>query len=97
MPQDPIKLILYHATGCCLCDRLESFIQQCVARTGTPGFSNAVTLIKFDISDDPYRREQFGTRIPVLTSGGKVILEGRPSSQEVEQVLRRLISDSSRA
>ena len=86
-------LILYHHAGCGLCDRLEALVRPRLAGLQT-AFCGEITFSRSDIADEPYRREQFATRIPVLTCNGKVILEGRPAPEEVDQALKQLLTDT---
>jgi hypothetical protein len=77
-----VELIFYSHAGCCLCDRLEELIAPHLDSLRKRG---EVDLIKRDIADDPVWHDRYHERIPVLTLGERVILEGRPEEEEVQQ------------
>lgn len=80
-----MELILYGHDECSLCDRLEAMLAPHVAGRG-------LTLVKCNINDDPAWRRAYHDRIPVLTADGREILEGRPSQQEVDGAMAKLLS-----
>lgn len=82
-----MQLILYGHAGCCLCDRLAEMIQPHLAALGR---QRDVELIKRDIADDPAWHAAYRERIPVLTLGDRVILEGRPEPAEVAEAFAGL-------
>jgi len=86
-----VELILYTHAHCSLCERLESLIAPHLdaIRPNTP-----VTVTKRDIADHPAWRDQYRTRIPVLTHEDRVILEGRSTPEEIAQALARIIQPS---
>ncbi len=81
-----MELILYGHDGCGLCDRLERLITPHLA-----GASRTLPqLIKRDITNDPDWQQRYGARIPVLVYNDRVILEGRPDPDHIEQVITKL-------
>ncbi|MCC7192986.1 MAG: glutaredoxin family protein [Phycisphaeraceae bacterium] len=81
------SFILYSHAGCCLCDRLEEMITPYLAKQRKTG---EVELLKRDIADDIAWFEAYRDRIPVLTLGNHVVLEGRPSEDDVRQAFAEL-------
>jgi hypothetical protein len=82
-----MQLVFYSHTGCSLCARLEEMIQPHLAALRR---SFPVELIHRDIADDLAWRVAYGERIPVLMAGDRVLLEGRPSAQDVAQAFAQL-------
>ena len=82
-----MQLILYHRQGCHLCEDLESLI---AARMRGGRSCHAVRVVKRDIDSDENWRNLYGDRIPVVEHDGRVILEGRPSVDEVDRALRAI-------
>ncbi len=84
-----IEIVFYSGIHCSLCDRLDQLIRPHLEdlRRHTP-----VELIKRDVGDDSDWRRLYATRIPVLTCGGKVVLEGRPEPEQVAQAFACLLS-----
>lgn len=56
MNTNATRLILYHTTGCHLCDEARQLLAQ------VPN----IILEEVEIGDDPALRERYGLRIPVL-------------------------------
>ncbi len=85
-----VQLILYGKADCHLCDRLAELVAGHLdeLRRRSPG--GDATVIKRDISDNPTWAQRYRNRIPVLTVGDDVILEGRPEPDEVARALRQL-------
>ena len=83
-----MELILYGHAQCSLCDRLEELV---LIHLGSLSKGNDVTLQKRDINDDPQWRDTYQTRIPVLEHNKQVILEGRPSIDEVARAIDSLV------
>lgn len=81
------SFILYSHAGCCLCDRLEEMIAPYLAKQQK---TDEVELLKRDIADHPAWLEAYRDRIPVLTLDDVVVLEGRPSEDDVRQVFAEL-------
>ena len=50
----------------------------------------AITLVKRDITSNDHWRKLYRTRIPVLTYGDSVILEGRPDPAQVAHAMAQL-------
>ena len=50
-----------------------------------------IVLVKRDIDDDPQWRGLYRLRIPVVEYDGRVILEGRPSEEEVADAVAGLV------
>ncbi len=76
-----MTFILYGRRSCHLCDRLEVLLVPHLRKLGA-------TPNKRDIDDDPAWYDLYHERIPVLEYDGRVILEGRPSAEEVAAALR---------
>lgn len=51
----------------------------------------AATLTKRDINQDSKWYEAYWSRIPVLVEGDRVLLEGRPSQRDVDDVFAKLL------
>jgi hypothetical protein len=75
-----MQLILYSHDDCPLCDRLETMIAPHVKRLGA-------TVIKRNIKTNRDWLCAYRYRIPVLTLGDEVLLEGRPEADEVDRVM----------
>jgi len=88
-PFQDLNLILYGRSDCCLCDRLESLITPHLYAWREKG---NVILTKRDVEDDRHWFALYGDRIPVLTAGGNVVLEGRPEPETVAAVFAGLIN-----
>jgi len=78
-----VELILYGKPDCDLCDRLEAMVKPLADVRG-------LTLVKRNIEDGPSWVARYRYRIPVLTCGDQVILEGRPKSDDVAHALEQL-------
>lgn len=85
-----MQLVLYGKPDCLLCDRLQGLLEPHLYTLGP-----AATLEKRDINNNTEWYEAYWSRIPVLTYNDEVILEGRPSSTEVDVAFERLLNDSS--
>ncbi|MBI1336822.1 MAG: hypothetical protein GC164_07660 [Phycisphaera sp.] len=73
-----MTLELFGHIECSLCDRLESMIRR---------YHPTVHIIKRDIRDNPEWLTLYRERIPVVTHNGRIILEGRPSEDEVSKAM----------
>ena len=82
-----MTLLLYHRHGCHLCDELESLVR---ARMRAGRACARASIVKRDIDTDENWRNLYGDRIPVIEHDGRVILEGRPSVDEVDRTLRAI-------
>ena len=82
-----MQIVLYGGKNCSLCDRLEQLIRPHLKKLGE---RTDLTYIKRDIADDPQWRQAYRDRIPVLTCDDRVLLEGRPSPEQVEGAMRRI-------
>lgn len=76
-------LILYTRRGCGLCDRLRALIEQILEDEDRTD----LRIVDRDIESDPDLRDRFGERIPVVTHGGQVLLEGRPDAPRIREAL----------
>ncbi len=85
-----MELILYGKPDCLLCDRLEAMLSPHLHTLGA-----AASLTKRNIEDNHDWYETFWSRIPVLTLGDEVLLEGRPSQTQVDEVFVSLLDDLS--
>lgn len=83
----PVALVLYGHADCSLCDRLEAMIEPYLRG---PHRETAITLVKRDITSNSAWHKLYRTRIPVLTYGDLVILEGRPDCAQVTHAMARL-------
>jgi ABC-type uncharacterized transport system ATPase subunit len=63
------ELYLYTRANCGLCVEMEDALH---AAAGLPAFR----LHTVDIDRDPELLRRFGTRVPVLAAGGRVLCEG---------------------
>ena len=81
-PQDPcsVPLRFYTKDDCPLCDRLERMVTPLLAAHG-------MTFEKESIKNSPDLQRRYGLRIPVLTLGDQVVLEGRPSEGQVRRAI----------
>jgi hypothetical protein len=73
-------LVLYHRPGCHLCE------QMLAALYVTYGDEIEVALANVD--SDPALKERYGTRIPVLAAGDRVICEARFDEGAVDAYFR---------
>jgi len=78
-----VNLVMYVRTACPLCDRLELMMGPYLKRTGQQ-------LTKHDIDEQQQFHDLYTDRVPVLTHGQQVILEGRPHAAQVEEAMARL-------
>ncbi len=85
-----MKLHLYSRPQCHLCDRLEELLQPWLDALAQRKGMGTVHLIKFNIDDNASWREQYGTRIPVLTLNEQILLEGRPDPAEIARIMQTL-------
>ena len=76
-------LVLYGHDECSLCDRLERLIEPHLQ-------SGNLKLVKKNIKDDPELTRRYGTRIPVLTYNGRVLVEGNPPPQQIIEALQTI-------
>jgi predicted PurR-regulated permease PerM len=74
------SLLLYTRKNCPLCDAFEQKIQSLLKR-------HAFDFCRVDVENSPVLVERFGARVPVLEINGKVVAEGRATSEELEQIL----------
>lgn len=84
---DNLELVLYGRPDCCLCDRLDALISEQLPNLGN---RTSITLTKRNVDDDDHWRSLYGNRIPVLTHGQHVILEGKPDAGNVAIALAEL-------
>ena len=92
-PESQIRLFFYTRADCPLCDRLEELLQPHLR------WLRERTEVLFeprDIFDNPAWREAYQYRIPVLTRGDDVLLEGRPEADEVARAMGPLLREASR-
>lgn len=90
-PDAPASLFIYTRPGCHLCDDLLTRWVAACDRQGLPG-ANALPA-KRDITGNPSWLAIYRDRIPVLTWGGQVLLEGRPTNQQVEEAVALFAGD----
>ena len=83
-----MQLILYSGKDCHLCDRLQELIQPHMDSLREQGAT--VYFSKRDIKDNPHWLELYRIRIPVLTVDGHILVEGRPTEDEVERAFAEL-------
>ena len=78
-----MALTLYSRPDCCLCRDLEDKVRPALSAIGLD-----VASVNVDNSEDT--KAAFGDRIPVLVHKGNVILEGRPTDEQISQAITRL-------
>lgn len=78
-----VNLEMYVRAACPLCDRLELMIYPYLKRI-------SYQLTKHDIDEQQQFHDLYTDRVPVLTHGQQVILEGRPQATQVEEAMARL-------
>lgn len=83
-----MDLILYMRAGCGLCERLEELIRPGIESLRRRGLEPQ--LIRRDVHDNEHWRHLYDDRVPVLTLGGEVLLEGRPEPGDVRRAFSRL-------
>jgi len=76
-------LEFYTARQCHLCDRLKALIAGTLSSMGR----SDVRITEIDIATDPGLTEQYRFRVPVVVCDGEVILEGRPSPEQIRAAL----------
>ncbi len=77
-----IRLTLLTRGGCRLCDEMKEVVRQ-VQRF------RRLTLTEVDISTDPALERRWGTEIPVLLDGGRVIARHRTTVRELAAAVSR--------
>ena len=80
-----VELILYGHPNCPLCRRLEKLLQPHLNKSH-------FSLRKHDIYDNDEWQRRYAQRVPVLTCSNRIILEGRPSEQELANSLDHLVT-----
>lgn len=85
-----VELLLYGSTNCHLCDRLTQLIRPHLEKIRRQPGKKPAVLIKRNIFDNPAWAERYRTRIPVLIVDERVILEGRPEPEQVDEAMRNL-------
>lgn len=80
-----VELILYGHPNCPLCHRLEKLLQPHLNKSH-------FSLRKRDIYDNDEWQRRYAQRVPVLTCSNRIILEGRPSEQELASSLNHLVT-----
>lgn len=75
-------LTLYHRPGCHLCEQMLAAIY------GTYG--DEIEIALKDVDSDPALKQRYGTRIPVLAAGDKVICEARLDEAALDAFFHRL-------
>ena len=80
-------LTLLTRDGCRLCDEMKEVVRQ-VQR------SRRLTLTEVDISTDPELERRWGTEIPVLLDGGRVVARHRATVHELAAAVSRATSPS---
>ena len=78
-----IRLTLLTRPGCHLCDHMKALVQ----RTGE---RHDVMLEQVDISSHDELVRQFGTQIPVLMHGDRVVARTRTTEKDLLALLRTL-------
>jgi len=73
------RLTLYTRAGCHLCERVEDLLA-----------IHAASCRLVDVDADMVARENYGLRVPVLTCGGAVLLEGQIDEGKLLAVLKSL-------
>ena len=81
------RLTLLTRDGCRLCDEMKEVVRQ-VQR------SRRLTLTEVDISTDPELERRWGTEIPVLLDGGRVVARHRTTVHELAAAVSRATSPS---
>lgn len=81
-------LIFYTREHCHLCDRLLEMLEPHLQRMRAAGLT--VSLESRDVDADEQALEKFDHRVPVLLAGDTVLLEGRPSAEQVQHALAGL-------
>jgi glutaredoxin len=76
-----IRLTLYTRPGCHLCDTMKGVVDE-LAR------EQPITLREVDITGDHGLERRFGTEIPVLTCGTRVIASVRATRAALIEALR---------
>ena len=76
-----IRLTLYTRPGCHLCDTMKNVVGE-VAR------EEPVTLREVDVTSDPGLERRFGTEIPVLAHGERVVARVRTTRAALLESLR---------
>lgn len=82
-----IRLTLLTRDGCRLCDEMKEVVRQLQR-------SHPLALVEVDISTQPELERRWGTEIPVLFDGGRVIARHRTTAQELAAAVARATSPS---
>lgn len=76
-----IRLTLYTRPGCHLCDTMKNVVDE-VAR------EEPVTLREVDVTGDARLERRFGTEVPVLAHGERVVARVRTTRAALRESLR---------
>ncbi len=82
-----IRLTLLTRDGCLLCDEMKEVVKQ-VQR------AQRLALTEVDISTEPELERRWGTEIPVLFDGGRVIARHRTTVHDLARAVSRATSPS---
>lgn len=83
----PVRLTFYTKAHCPLCERLALLVDPHLRGLAR---EHGVRWTECDITTDEAWLARYGERVPVLVCDGRVILEGRPDSDEVAVAIARL-------
>lgn len=78
-----IRLTLLTRPGCHLCDDMKALVQRAGERHG-------VMLEEVDVSSHDELARQFGTQIPVLMHGDRVVARTRTTEDDLLALLRSM-------
>ena len=79
--------LLTRAGGCRLCDEMKAVVRQVQQ-------SHDLTLTEVDISTQPELERRWGTEIPVLLDGGRVVARHRTTARDLAAAVSRPTSPS---
>lgn len=79
-PPSRLVLTFFTKSGCSLCETGRGVVEPVARATGAE--VNAI-----NIGDDPVLLERWGTRVPVVTAEGTVLVEGRFDGRELRRAL----------
>lgn len=74
-------IIFYTRRACGLCDRLKALLQESLEE------ESSIRLVEIDIDRDSELVDLYRHRVPVVTWQGRIVLEGRPGADEVDEVV----------
>ncbi|MBL1215883.1 MAG: hypothetical protein D8M59_00125 [Planctomycetes bacterium] len=81
-----VNLVFYTKHDCPLCDRLRELIHESLGRR----WAEQVSITDVYIENDRELMKKYALRIPVVLYNERILFEGRPDAQTVQQALAEI-------